>query len=598
MSNVLVFKEETEKKKVSILSRVLTENAYNPKTFEYDPSFKPWDGVDPRGVHTTAELLQCLAKNPNIELDAKVIFSTKEGGQIKAIDKTRFVESFQKDVGSSLKLKESGDFFGSTDATAGGSTLVGQDFTPLLGGPFYKNLYYYQDYIRMHTEAFFAYHSDPFARAVIQITRDFVLGTGYELQFDIQTTEGKAAKVAWQAFEEANDLQEQIDQFCTELSIYGESMFWELPNNETKITFGLGSKETAPKGLIPRVRLLDPSNMVEIVTYPEDITRKLFYVWLTPTQYQIYTSGVNAGQPNSAPIQPTLKFIYRQIPAEQILHFKVNSVSNEKRGRSDLFPVFNYLKRLRDSIDYTLIGLQKNSAWAIDTSVDGDQTDIDAYVLAQKAIGTIAEAGSEFVHSKAITRNYLGASHTGGHTSDAFQWCLSAIAAGVGIPVSYFGTHLSGGQTRASALVATEPVAKKMEKRREVIKRAIIKLKELCLKRAGLPDVDCNVIFPEIITQDRSQKLQDLLLAQQSRWIKPERAANIAAKELGIQNYDYVTELKDMKGQLPEVPMPLMKPGALSKGGQMKMPDPGTDPGTAGLSGKDKEEIKKNDSTL
>ena len=340
--------EVDNKTRTKQAAELIRKSAYDPATYEYDPSFKPWDGNDPLGVHTTAELLQCLERNKEIEVDARLLFlgKNKEGkveSRVGKSDRKLFLESFKRDAAEGVTLREgylSGGYFNTNGSI--GNTLVGQDFTPLTGGPFYKNLYFYQDYIRMHAEAFFAYHNDPFAHAITQITRDFVLGTGYEVQCDTSDNIGKLAMVAWKSFEEANDFQEQLDQACTEQSIYGEIMFWELPNNQAKIVYDLSRTDTNPIAVIPRVRLIDPSNIVEIVTYPEDLTRPLFYVWLQPTQYQIYTSGLGNNLTSPTPIQPTLKFIYQQIPASQMKHFKINAVSNEKRGRSDYFPVFSY----------------------------------------------------------------------------------------------------------------------------------------------------------------------------------------------------------------------------------------------------------------
>lgn len=591
---------ENETKSRTLRSKLLAKGSFDPKTYEYDAGFRPWDGADPLGVHTTSEMLSSLRENKHIEFDAKVLHIRKAAdGRLIAkprkITKDNFIEAFQQDVGKGIRIREGFSSDGGVNGSLG-STIVGDDFTPLLGGPFYKNLYFYQDYIRMHAEAFFAYHNDPFAKAIIHITRDFVIGTGYEMVCDVDTREGKLAMAAWKAFEEANDLQNQIDHTCIEISDYGEVMLWKLPAGQSKITYRLSGADTDPIGIIPRVRLIDPSNIVEIVTYPEDITRPLFYVWLQPTQYQIYTSGLHSVGSSAAPPQPTLKYIYRQIPANEMLHYRVNCMSNEKRGRSDLFPVFNYLKRMRDAIDYGMISMQKVSAWSIDTTVDGDQTDIDAYISDQAQLGTIPPPGSEFIHSKGIERKYNGNQHASSHSSDLFSWNLSCIAAGTQIPVSYFGTHMSGGQTRASALVATEPVAKKMEKRREVIKRILRDLWKYCMECGGLPAVDVNVIFPELITQDRSQKLKDIQTCQQSRWIKPERAATLAAKEMGIQNYNYAEELKDMKAEFPDIPMPLVDPALIGTG---SVPAQGTGdeppPETAGMTGQDKAEIKKND---
>lgn len=566
-------------------SAILNRSSFDPKTYEYDSSFQPANPDEGLEVHTTQEMVSYLERHKHVEVDAKVLTLRKlsNGDTVlrpTSMAKQSFLESFQKDaargvrvrkgMGKILEFREDGFGSGTFDNGSLGSTLVGSDFTPLLGGPFYKNLYFYQDYIRMHAEAFYSYHNDPLGKATIRITNDFALGTGYEVQCDTNDRRGKIAMAAWRAFEEVNDLKAQVEQLADEMGIYGEVMFWELPGNETKITYRLGPDDTRPMGIIPRVRLIDPSNIVEIVTYPEDITRPLFYVWLQPTQYQIYTGGTGSSQPSGkvTNIQPTLKFIYRQIPAEQMQHFKINAVSNEKRGRSDLFSIFNYLKRMRDAINYRLISLEKNAAWSIDTVVKGDQVDIDAYIADQRAIGTIPPPGSEFVHSDGIVRQYLATQSTGSKAADdTLSWCLSMISAGGGIPVSWYGTHLSGGQTRASALVSTEPPVKRLERRREKLKRCITALWNLCMDRAGLKGFPCDVILPELITQDRSQKLQDIKFAEDNRWVSPQRAANMGAKELLIDDYDYNEEQQDIKAQLPQVPSPTADPGMPGSGG-------------------------------
>lgn len=560
------------------------------------PSETKYDPRDHRTVRATHEMLHCLDQRPEIELDAKILTAGPQGLITRKMNRESFRESWFRDSSHALKMLETDGF--ATDIQT--SNSVGNDFTPLLGGAFYKNLYYWggtgESYIQMHSDAFYAYHHDPIAKALIEITRNFVLGNGFDVQTDQNDKYGRMAMVAWKAFEAANDLQEQVSQAVIEQSIYGENMWWWLPNQQTKIIFQIPGMEMPPLGVIPRVRLMDPSMYIEIVTYPEDITRKLFYVTLVPTQYQIYgnNNGIpgNNGMPEpsmgSSINQPTLKFIYQQTPADQILHTKINGVSNEKRGRSDLFPIFGYLKRLRDMVEYAMIALQKNAAWGIDTTVKGDTGDINQYIAAQQALGTIAPAGSEFVHSEGVSRQYqANAGSKGAQSPEILQWALSFCCAGMGIPVNYLALHLSGGQTRASAIVATEPVAKKMEHRRKQNERMLKKMWEKVMATAGLPLVDCDFVFPELITQDRSQKFQDLLLAQQARWIAPSRAAGMFAKDMQIEDYDYKAELAEMKMELPEVPMPLVDPG--------KMPAPG-DIATDGMSGQDRSEVKHNDS--
>lgn len=568
------------------------------------PSERGYNAQDYRTVRSTSEMLHFLERNPTVELDARILGAGPQGLTQRKINRESFFSAWNQDTGKYVRFKEADAF--ATDLQV--SNTVGNDFTPLLGGAFYKNLYYWggtgESYIQMHSDAFYAYHHDPIARALIEITRNFVLGNGFDVQTNLNDKYGRMAMLAWKTFEVANDLQEQISNAVIEQGIYGENMWWWLPNQQTKIVYQDG-QDRAPTGIVPRIRLMDPSMYVEIVTYPEDITRKLFYVTLVPTQFQIYNS--NMGMPGADGIvdpnmqgmsQPTIKFIYQQTPADQILHCKINGVSNEKRGRSDLFPIFGYLKRLRDMIEYGMIALEKDAAWAIDTTVKGDQSDIDAYIASQRALGTIAPAGSEFVHSEGISREYRSNSMAAGKTSDILNWGLSMCCSGVGIPVNYLATHLSGGSTRASAIVATEPVAKKMEHRRLQVERMLKKMWEKVMMTAGLPMVDCDFIFPEIITQDRSQKLKDLLMMQQSRWISPKHAATIAAKEMHLDDYDYEKELADMKQELPEVPMPLVDPGKINPTGQIQPGVDNSDQPESGLTSQDRSEVKKNDSRL
>ena len=465
--------------------RVLKSTVINTD-YEVDDSFQPARNIDE--IHSTEELLH-FAEKGEVEIDARVLAVSKTGLGYVKMDTKDFVEASRNDA-TKVNFKESNvDYFGMD--MQGPSSLVGQDYTPLLGGPFYKQLYIY-DYLRMHSASFYAYNHDPMARQIVHITRDFTLGRGWKSE-----CENKFALAIWEAFVEANDLVNLVDSLALETSIYGETMIWWLPDNNTKIVHNLPEDQMPPKGLIPRVRLIDPSCIWEIVTFPEDITRVLYYQWVSPTQYQIYSGSYNGKS------VPSSKFIYQQIPANQVMHYKINSVSNEKRGRSDLFPVLGYLKRLRDSVNYSVIGMQKNMAWSVDTTIDGSQDDIDAYVESQNALGSIPSAGSEFVHSKKVERKYLSNDAGRGGNSLSFDWCLSMIAAGSGIPVNYFGTHLGGATTRASALVATEPVTKKFEKRQQFYEQILKDLSQKLFKHFGI-SADIEFTFPELVTQDRS----------------------------------------------------------------------------------------------
>jgi hypothetical protein len=538
----------SDKEDFSRVGLLKSKITFDEKKYEYDYGFKSADVNNFQEIHTTAEMVAHLERHKKVQLDAKVMGFAADGSrEVRTISRDKFTEHFKSK--SNAKFKEF-DSFGRDFTNS--SHLVGQDFVPLLGGPFYKQNYYYADYIRAHAQAFYSYHHDPAGKAIIDIITNFVMGKGFRVD-----SPDRKALMLWRAVERANSLQEMMRQFCRELAIYGENMVWKLPkgngNPQSRITYNLPADEAPPEGLLPRYRLVDPSNIVEIVTYPEDITRKLLYVWLTPTQYQLYT-----GSGKGADVQPSSKFIYRQIPANEMLHYQINCVSNEKRGRSDFYPVLGYMKRLRDAVNYGMISAQKQSAWAIDTTVDGNAADINLYKQSAEQLGTIPQAGSEFIHSKKVTRTFLSNSLGKSGQHEIFEWCWSMIAAGVGIPVSYFGTHMSGGQTRASALVATEPVAKKFEMRQEVMRDVIRDIWDDVMRYFGI-EADCEITFPEIITQDRSAKLKDLALAETQLWFSKKRVAETAAKEFGYTDYEYDEENKEIESD-PPPPQPMMSP--------------------------------------
>jgi hypothetical protein len=561
-------------------ARVITKTApFNEKSYTYDDRFIPWDGKDTQSIRSIPDMVKAL-KEGKAEIDARCMAVKNGEVGFKTIKgRTKFLEALKKN--QNRKFKETFDSF-AYDGPSGGynsGNLYGEESIPLIGGPFYKQTYY-ADYIRMHNLAFYAYHHDPIARLIVHLTRDFTLGRGFRVDI-----ENKVELAVWRAFEEANNVQNVLDQIALEMSIYGETMIWWLPNNQTKIEYRIGQGQESPKGLIPRVRLIDPSVIWDIITFPEDITRVLGYQWIAPTQYQYFTAK------DGGESVPGSKFIYQQIPAPQVQHYKINSVSNEKRGRSDLFPVLGYLKRLRDAVNYSIIALQKQSSWAIDTSIDGAPEDLDAYVDDLNASLATPNPGSEFVHSSKVTRQFLSATAGAKGQDAAFEWCLSMIAAGVGIPVSYFGSHMSGGQTRASALVATEPVAKKFEKRQGVYEQIIIGL----ARKLGIKS-QIEVTFPELIVQDRSAKLKDLALASVEGWLAKKRCAEIAAKEFNVTKYDWDQEQADIKAE-GQMVNPLTAPpavaGVASAIARSEQPTP--EPKPSAVTSQDRKELTTNE---
>src|SRR5207302_11013104 len=115
-----------------------------------------------------------------------------------------------------------------------------------------------------------------------------------------------------------------------------------------------------------------------------------------------------------------VRYIIRQIPAGEILHTKINVTSGEKRGRSDLFPILGWLKRLKDFYTAETIRAQAAAAYVWDDLVKGGPADIAAHVGFLK--NNPPQAGEVFIHNEAIERTFKGGIQRGpnlGGTGDA-----------------------------------------------------------------------------------------------------------------------------------------------------------------------------------
>jgi hypothetical protein len=76
------------------------------------------------------------------------------------------------------------------------------------------------------------------------------------------------------------------------------------------------------------------------------------------------------------------------------------------------------------------------------------------------------------------------------------------------------------------------------------------------MKQFGL-QADCEITFPEIITQDRSTKIKDLALGETQGWFSKKRTAETAAKEFGFTDYEFSEEQEQMMAEGPMAPPPM-----------------------------------------
>lgn len=450
------------------------------------------------------------------------------------------------------------------------------EYAPLYGGPFFKQLYI-QDYLKMHAYAFEAWNHNPVAKRIIELLSQYAFGR----RFKVRIKDKKKSKV-WEDFDNEFHIREKCSDFWVrEFCIYGELML---------------DKETWTS--------IDPSTVWDIITDPDNIDDKYYYYQSYPTAYQMFTGYRVEGEPGAQQV-PASEYIVRQVPANRIEHMKGNCVSVEKRGRSVLFPVLGWLKRVKDNYNALVIRQWLMASFIWDDTIDGSQADVTAHVA---TYSSMPNPGSVFAHNKAIERKAMPAIDTvGSRAAGVGAELLAFIATAVGVPKEFFNVMAgSGGGSRANALTSAEPFTKVIEDMQAKFEALLTTIAKDAFARAGLPfdEDDIEFLFPSVTKDTTTETLKNLALAETMGWLAKETAAEMAAAELNITNYDFsdqqgkiVDEVKKGLNQVGSTPPPPggrfgTTPTPADDGGSSS--DDGSDDGESEIHGNGKVALSRN----
>jgi hypothetical protein len=488
---------------------------------DYDPSHDPYDWSryevcpDPERLPRSYSISGSLWRG-----------RFTEHGRLRSHEVKRFASRQQ--LGSlkrtaTAMLREAGmresDWFASGGGwMPGGQPQIFDQYIPLLPGPATRQLYW-SDYFAMSAKCFECASHDPVAHRAVETTTEFVLGRGIEASFA-----DDRAQEAWDRFWSENEMDGRLEEIDGDLSTFGEVMVRYFP---------------LPAGRIA-IRSIDPASIYEIVTDQEDIETVYFYHQQYQTPYELYAPPA-ANRAPTGPTQNTVaKYVIRQIPAQEIDHVKINVRSAEKRGRSDLFSALGYFKRLRDLMTSHVIRQDLLSRMVLDLKVEGTAQEAAALGRQMFPNGKQPPPGSYLAHNQQVDLSpfqWQSTSETG--VEDVVQELINLIATGVGVPKQYLGIDSKGG--RATALVATEPAAKRFERRQKVLERLLHKMADRVLDTAGITGEDQRkreFTFPGIVTEDRQAKIADLTTARANGVIADKTYRAAVANELGITTYD------------------------------------------------------------
>ncbi len=412
------------------------------------------------------------------------------------------------------ELKEGSDFelglYPDEQRTNGRVFPVSDVILPSLNSPHSKNALLV-DYLDAHRKSWEAATFNPIAKRISKIIPQFVLGRGVKGSVD-----SLPHQKAWDTFYHDNRMRQRVKQSLRETVIFGE-IFWRF--FETR------------GGL--QVRSVDPSTIWEIVTDEEDVEAVKYY-------HQQYMRLNQAPLLGGVPTPSTV--VIRQIPAAEIDHYKINATSSEKRGRGELFPILGYLLRFKEFVDDRIAFNKMRAMFAMDIAVEGSQEDVDA---ADAQFSEPPGPAAVLVHNKAVEVEFKNANANAGDALTDAETILKVIAIGAGVSENFLG--VARAQSRAGALISTEPDVKNFEDYQELVEEILMRTSERVFAAAGLGEKIMEFTFPAIAQEDRSAKLKDISFEESMDHISKRRAATMAAREFQISDYDYTKEQQDIE---------------------------------------------------
>ncbi len=339
--------------------------------------------------------------------------------------------------------------------------------------------------------AYAAWCRSPLAGQIVNITTWFVMGKGVGYSARDSRVQD-ILNTFWNHVE--NDLSAAQHWMSNELQIYGEIFIRFFTN---------------PVDGSVRMAMVDPLEIRDIVTDPDDIRKPVAYLReyrnrAVPSEWiDSYKS-----QGNSAVYPLDSETVHEVIDSSEILHVKVNNVSNRKRGLSELYRVLPWLdaheRWLEDRINInkargTFAFLRKVPT--VPSKASGPfQTDSSGKYVVPKS-------GSILVVHESEEWDVLSPSIGADDAKEDGRAIKLMIAAGSGIFEHYFGDPSTGNlaTTRSMEL----PMVKKFEDRQRlfegVFRKIFGRVIESAVSAGVLPrDVDktVEVSFPPIVPED------------------------------------------------------------------------------------------------
>jgi len=352
------------------------------------------------------------------------------------------------------------------------------------------------DFSNMLVSAYNLYHSNTYARTIISNLVKFTLGQGPII---VPKDENKKVMEVWEKFKTDNRFNLREKEIGVRTFRDGEVFIREFKNEKT----GSGEEPSYKLRFVRANHIATPSNMKEapnvsygIKTDPEDVEEVIEYYLVNSNKDYIKT-----------------------LSAEEIIHFKIISDFDQKRGTSILKVVAKRIKQYDEWLEDRIYLNKIRTAIALVRKVKGNAGQIknirdegisDRFSADRKYQKT-PKRGTIITASQGIEYEMLSPNINASDVAEDGRAILLGIAAAVGFPEMILTADYSNANY-SSTLVAQNPFVRGIEDwqdqfsslYKEIFKRVI----QYNIDFGVLPsdtETECEVKFPPMISSDLKQ---------------------------------------------------------------------------------------------
>ena len=336
---------------------------------------------------------------------------------------------------------------------------------------------------KMLNVCLFAYQQNPLARMFVDLTVDYVIGSGVHVVSPRKNVQN-ALDVFWS--HPHNRMDERVYHYALESSVYGELL--------TTFSFEEGGLMT--------VNSVSPGYIHSVVPSSTDFSR---FVEVRLNAHDARSPQALGG--TAAPI--TLKLPEsddRGLLSGDALYLAINRVSDATRGLSDLLTMVDLLSDL-DQFNYNAVQRSRHMLqWFWDVTYEGaNREQLKEY--RDEMMSEAWHPGALRLHNSMVKWQPLSPQMADPGLKDIQQAVYSMALSGARVPMHWTG--FGGGVARSGAEASNEPTYRRLITRQTIIQRYIRDLVNLQLDHlvsiGKLPMVarrDFKVVMPAIAVRD------------------------------------------------------------------------------------------------